>query len=73
MPRVRILQAVAGEDFSWMPGDEIDMSARDAKVWADGFRGELVRGEIPQTPERASAAPETAATRRSRKAKASEE
>lgn len=61
MPRVRILQAVAGETFSWRPGEEIDMSAADAKVWADGYRGELVRGEQAETPERGQAAPETTA------------
>lgn len=53
MPRVRILQSVAGDTFSWMPGEVIDMSAKDAAVWADGFRGELVRGEQPETPEQA--------------------
>lgn len=66
MPRVRILQAVAGEDFSWLPGDEVDMSGKDAGVWADGVRGELVRGEEPATPERGSRSGETA-TRRTRK------
>lgn len=72
MPRVRILQAVAGEDFSWLPGDEVDMSGKDANVWADGVRGELVRGEAAATPERGDATPETAA-RRSRRSKGSEE
>lgn len=61
MPRVRILQAVAGERFSWRAGEIVDMSAADAKVWADGYRGELVRGEQAETPERGQAAPETAA------------
>lgn len=59
MPRVRILQAVAGERFSWRAGEIVDMSAAEAKVWADGYRGELVRGEQPETPERARAEPET--------------
>lgn len=64
MPRVRILQAVAGETFSWRPGEVVDMSAEDAKIWADGYRGELVRGEQPETPERSQTAPETAASPR---------
>lgn len=52
MPTVRILQSVAGRDFSWTPGQEIEMSAEQAKAWADGVRGELVREAKPQTPER---------------------
>lgn len=63
MPRVRILQAVAGEDFSWLPGEEVDMSAKEAAIWADGERGELVREEQADTPERGQASPETAATK----------
>ncbi|TMR11744.1 hypothetical protein ETD86_34820 [Nonomuraea turkmeniaca] len=61
MPRVRMLQSVAGERFSWRAGEIVEMSAADAKVWADGYRGELVRGEQAETPERSQAAPETAA------------
>jgi hypothetical protein len=61
MPRVRILQAVAGEAFSWMAGEEIDMSAEDAAKWADGYRGELV-GDSVETPENAAPAVETTAT-----------
>jgi hypothetical protein len=51
MPRVRMLVSVAGPDHSWQAGDEIDMSVEDAAMWADGERGELVRGESVETPE----------------------
>lgn len=59
MPRIRILQAVAGPDFSWNPGDEIDLPGEEASKWADGVRGELMRGEALETPEQAPE-PETA-------------
>ncbi|MFJ8555307.1 hypothetical protein [Streptomyces sp. NPDC093676] len=42
MPRIRILQAVGGLDFSWAPGEEVDVDADTAKAWADGERAELV-------------------------------
>lgn len=42
MPRIRILQSVAGLDFSWSPGDEVDVDAATARAWADGERAELV-------------------------------
>lgn len=57
MPRIRILQAVGGLDFSWAPGDEVDVDAATAKAWADGERAELVDEAKP--PARA----EKAATR----------
>lgn len=41
MPDVRILQGVAGLDFSWSPGEVIGMSEEDAAKWADGVRAEL--------------------------------
>lgn len=61
MPRVRFLQAVAGDDFSYVAGDVVDMPGARAETWADGVRAELVRGETPATPERAAPKPETAA------------
>lgn len=45
MPQVRMLQAVAGRHFSWAAGDVVDMDAEQARVWADGVRGELTEPE----------------------------
>lgn len=46
MPRVRFLQSVAGDDIGdRSAGDVVDLSAAQAKVWADGVRAELVRDE----------------------------
>lgn len=63
MPRIRMLQSVAGHDFSWPAGQEVDLPGEEASKWADGVRAELVRGESPATPEDA-AKPERAARRR---------
>ncbi|MFJ2178891.1 hypothetical protein ACIOHE_39110 [Streptomyces sp. NPDC087851] len=38
MARIRILEAVAGADFSWLPGDIVDLPEEQAAVWADGHR-----------------------------------
>ncbi|MFJ6561863.1 hypothetical protein ACIQMV_18780 [Streptomyces sp. NPDC091412] len=55
MPRIRILQSVAGLDFSWAPGDEIDVDAATAAAWADGERAELVADGKPNaTAEKAT-------------------
>ncbi|GLY81842.1 hypothetical protein [Actinoallomurus iriomotensis] len=62
MPRVRFLQAVAGDDFAHVAGDVVEMSGEQAEAWADGVRAELVRSEAPETPERAAPAPETTST-----------
>lgn len=51
MPRIRVIQAVAGPDFSWNPGDEIDLPGEEASKWADGIRAELVRGQSVEVPE----------------------
>lgn len=61
MPRIRVLQSVAGVDFSWQPGDIVDVTAEQAQAWADGERAELVR---EQPTERA------ATTTRTKKAQA---
>lgn len=42
MPRIRILQSIAGTDFSWSPGDVIEVDGAAASAWADGERAELV-------------------------------
>lgn len=56
--RVRILQGVAGLDFSWSPGEEVAMSEEQAQVWADGYRGERVDNRVDAEgragPERAA-------------------
>lgn len=46
-----MLVSVAGPDMEWQVGDEIDMTVQQARVWADGERGELVRDMRPDTPE----------------------
>lgn len=40
MGRIRILEAVAGDDFSWSPGDIVDLPDAVAASWADGHRAE---------------------------------
>lgn len=70
MARVRFLQAVAGQTFSWVAGQEVDLPGEEASKWADGVRAELVRGESPETPE--SARPEKSTAKRSTRAKATE-
>ncbi|MCW5252218.1 hypothetical protein [Streptomyces sp. SHP 1-2] len=47
MPRIRVLQSVAGLDFSWTPGQVVDVSDQDADAWADGVRAELVEEPKP--------------------------
>lgn len=55
MPRIRILQSIAGADFSWSGGEIVDVDGPTASAFADGYRAELVRG--PATIETATAAP----------------
>ena len=50
MPRVRMLASVAGTDFSWIPGQIVDMDDDQAAAWADGVRGELVDDDGPPPP-----------------------
>lgn len=52
MPRVRMLTSIAGPHMLWEEGQEVDMTPEEAGVWADGVRGELVRGPVVQTPEK---------------------
>lgn len=70
MPRIRMLQAVAGPDFSWDAGMEVDLPGEEASKWADGIRAELVRGQSVETPESGSV--ETTASKRTARAKPSE-
>ncbi|MCX4974219.1 hypothetical protein [Streptomyces sp. NBC_00620] len=41
MTRIRVLEAIAGSDFSWAPGDVVEVSAKEAASWADGHRAVL--------------------------------
>ncbi|WP_055526011.1 hypothetical protein [Streptomyces graminilatus] len=41
MARIRVLEAIAGADFSWAPGDVVDVSDEEAASWADGHRAVL--------------------------------
>ncbi|MFJ2568175.1 hypothetical protein ACIO02_35520 [Streptomyces sp. NPDC087568] len=55
MPRIRILQSVAGLDFSWVPGDVIELDDEAAAAWADGERAELAPDDAPVTAQAALA------------------
>lgn len=61
MARIRVLQSIAGMDFSWVPGQEVDLPGEEAAKWADGVRAELVRAE---PAERAVRTPAERATRK---------
>lgn len=65
MPRIRILQSVAGLDFSWTPGELVDVDAATAKVWADGVRAELA--EAPDQAGAEKAAPRSRGRGRARR------
>jgi hypothetical protein len=41
MPLVKILQAIGGTDFSWVPGEIVSMTDEQVAVWCDGERAEL--------------------------------
>ncbi|WP_327403828.1 hypothetical protein OG194_29605 [Streptomyces sp. NBC_01288] len=41
MRRIRVLEAIAGSDFSWAPGDVVEVSEEEAASWADGHRAVL--------------------------------
>jgi hypothetical protein len=56
MPRIRILQSVSGLDFSWSPGEEIDVDDAAAAAWADGERAELVEDAKQQAGAEKAAA-----------------
>ncbi|MER7967676.1 hypothetical protein ABTX35_01435 [Streptomyces sp. NPDC096080] len=53
MRRIRVLEAIAGSDFSWAPGDIVEVSEEEAASWADGHRAVLAddgqeQGTAPQ-------------------------
>lgn len=45
MARIRVLEAVAGDDFSWRRGDVVDLPDEVAAGWADGHRAEWADGD----------------------------
>ncbi|RZQ59832.1 hypothetical protein [Amycolatopsis suaedae] len=49
--RIRVLQGVAGADFSWAPGEEVDMPETEARKWADGVRAEYADPAAPARTE----------------------
>jgi hypothetical protein len=36
--KIKILVPVAGNDFSWYPGQIVELEQAEAEKWADGFR-----------------------------------
>jgi predicted DNA-binding protein (UPF0251 family) len=44
MARIKVLEAIAGADFSWAPGDVVEVSDEEAASWADGHRAVLADG-----------------------------
>ncbi len=53
MARIRILQSVAGGDFSWAPGELVELPDDEAAKWADGERAvyEGVEDEFAGDPQ----------------------
>ncbi|MFE9923274.1 hypothetical protein ACFYQA_17315 [Streptomyces sp. NPDC005774] len=49
MATIRVLQAIGGLDFSWAPGDLVDLPDEEAAKWADGIRAEFA-DQAPPTP-----------------------
>lgn len=52
MTRIRVLEAIAGADFSWTAGDVVEVSPEAAASWADGHRAVLA-DEDPEQDGRA--------------------
>lgn len=72
MAKIRVLQSVASDEWSWQPGEVVELPAGEAAKWADGVRAESVpAGSTPRstsTPERGADPVETPERpRRSRK------
>lgn len=69
MPLVRMVTSVAGADFEYASGEEVDLPPDRAQAAVAAGWGELVRGRQPETPEaptRRDAGPETPEGPRSR-------
>ncbi|MFD7093393.1 hypothetical protein [Streptomyces xanthophaeus] len=56
MPRIRILQGVSGDGFSWIAGDVVDLPEAEAAKWADGDRAERIDPPPAGRPPRAARA-----------------
>lgn len=54
MPNVRILKTVAGLDFLWSPGAELDLTAAEADLWCDGEHAERIIEEPAEKPAKKS-------------------
>lgn len=55
MAHIKVLEAIAGDDFSWSPGDVVELPQEQAAVWADGHRAEWAEvedmsGPVEQAP-----------------------
>lgn len=66
MARIRVLVSIAGADFVWEAGQEIDLPGAEASKWADGVRAEMVRTAPAEIPETSPVA-ETAARKPARR------
>ncbi|KND29918.1 hypothetical protein [Streptomyces stelliscabiei] len=42
MAQIKVLEAIAGADFSWAPGDIVVVTDEEAASWADGYRAVLL-------------------------------
>jgi len=58
--QIRILTSMAGPDFSWAPGDIVDVPEKLAKALADGQRAELIKAEKAKPAAAKAAAPTVA-------------
>ncbi|WP_155054585.1 hypothetical protein [Streptomyces blattellae] len=45
MARIKVLEAIAGDNFSWSPGDVVALPDAEAAAWADGHRAVLADDE----------------------------
>ncbi|MFI8531799.1 hypothetical protein ACIGMX_16355 [Streptomyces aquilus] len=50
MPHIKVLEAIAGADFSWAPGDIVELPQEQAEVWADGHRAEWAAADGAAVP-----------------------
>lgn len=50
MATIRVLQAISGPDFSWLPGDLVDLPDDESAKWADSIRAELADQAPPAAP-----------------------
>ncbi|MFE9296592.1 hypothetical protein [Streptomyces niveus] len=45
--RIKILTGISGRDFSWRPGELVDLDETEAAKWADGVRAEYADSTPP--------------------------